>query len=180
MAKVEKLAPFILKWEGGFSNDPDDSGGATMKGITLNTFKAYRKEKGLPVPTVNDLKSISDQEWTAILKSKYWDKWQADQINNQPIANLLVGWGWGSGPVTSIQQFQKLLGLKQDGVVGNITLSAINDHPDQNELFDKIWIARKDFFVNICINKPSQLKFLKGWLNRLHDNIDYCFNRSLK
>ena len=24
MADVRKLAPFILKWEGGFVNDPDD------------------------------------------------------------------------------------------------------------------------------------------------------------
>ena len=29
MADVRKLAPFILKWEGGFVNDPDDLGGAT-------------------------------------------------------------------------------------------------------------------------------------------------------
>lgn len=28
MADVRKLAPFILKWEGGFVNDPDDLGGA--------------------------------------------------------------------------------------------------------------------------------------------------------
>ena len=27
MADVRKLAPFILKWEGGFVNDPDDLGG---------------------------------------------------------------------------------------------------------------------------------------------------------
>lgn len=27
MADVNKLAPFILKWEGGFVNDPDDLGG---------------------------------------------------------------------------------------------------------------------------------------------------------
>ena len=31
MADVRKLAPFILKWEGGFVNDPDDLGGATNR-----------------------------------------------------------------------------------------------------------------------------------------------------
>ena len=179
MAKVEKLAPFILKWEGGFSNDPDDSGGATMKGITLNTFKAYRKEKGLPVPTVNDLKSISDKEWTAILKSKYWDPFKADEIKSQAIANLIVGWGWGSGVVTAIKQVQKLLGLTQDGVVGNVTLSVINNSAPE-QLFNKIWLARKDFFIDICINKPTQIKFLKGWTNRLYDNVVFCYNREEK
>ena len=33
MAEVKKLVPFILKWEGGFVNDPDDLGGATNKGV---------------------------------------------------------------------------------------------------------------------------------------------------
>ena len=35
MADVKKLAPFILKWEGGFVNDPDDLGGATNMGVTI-------------------------------------------------------------------------------------------------------------------------------------------------
>ena len=29
MVNVYKLAPWILKWEGGFVNDPADLGGAT-------------------------------------------------------------------------------------------------------------------------------------------------------
>lgn len=38
MADVRKLAPFILKWEGGFVNDPDDLGGATNMGVTIGTW----------------------------------------------------------------------------------------------------------------------------------------------
>ena len=46
MADVRKLAPFILKWEGGFVNDPDDLGGATNMGVTIGTYEAYcRKDK---------------------------------------------------------------------------------------------------------------------------------------
>jgi len=179
MAKIEKIVPFILKWEGGFSNDPDDAGGATMKGITFATFKQYRKEKGLPAPTVTDLKKISDSEWTDILRKYYWNPWQADRINSQAIANLLVGWGWGSGVITAIKQFQKLMGLTQDGVVGEKTLSAINS-ANETALFNRIWVARKDFFVNIVKSKQAQIKFLAGWLNRLFDNIDYNFKLSPK
>ena len=39
MADVNKLAPFILKWEGGFVNDPDDLGGATNMGVTIETHE---------------------------------------------------------------------------------------------------------------------------------------------
>ena len=30
--------PFIIRWEGGFSNNPLDKGGPTMKGVTLKTY----------------------------------------------------------------------------------------------------------------------------------------------
>lgn len=69
MADVRKLKPFILKWEGGFVDDPADLGGATNKGVTIGTYKEYRKKKGLPEPTVEDLKKLSDDEWTDILKT---------------------------------------------------------------------------------------------------------------
>ena len=39
MAKVEILLPFILKWEGGFVNDPADAGDATNKGVTIATWR---------------------------------------------------------------------------------------------------------------------------------------------
>lgn len=179
MAKIEKLVPFILKWEGGFSNDPADAGGTTMKGITLATFRAYRKEKGLSVPTDTDLKSISAREWTDILRSYYWNPWQADRIRSQAVANLLVGWGWGSGVKTAIMQFQGLAGLTKDGIAGEKTLSAINS-ASETALFSRIWVARKDFFVNIVKSRPEQIKFLSGWLNRLFDNIDYNFTLTAK
>ena len=46
------------------------------------------------------------------------------------------------------------------------TLAAINDYPDQKELFAKLWHEREDFFKRIAVG--SQKKFLKGWLNRLN------------
>jgi lysozyme family protein len=174
MANIKHLSPFILRWEGGFANDPDDAGGATMRGITLATFKKYRKDTGKPEPDVTDLKNISEYEWEDILREYYWNPWQADDINSQAVANLLVGWGWGSGVKTAVMQFQKLMKLEVDGIVGKNTLAAINN-ADETELFNRIWLARKDFFVNIVTHNPSQIKFLSGWLNRLYDNVNYNF-----
>lgn len=168
MAKVELLAPIILKWEGGYVNHPNDKGGATNKGITIGTYTYYRKLKGFSAPTVNDLKNISDSEWTDILKTLYWDKWKADEINNQSIANLLVDWVWGSGGY-GIKYPQQVLGVTADGIVGKNTLFAVNNYPDQKELFQKLWNRRKAHFENIVANNPSQKVFLKGWLNRLND-----------
>lgn len=168
MAQHSKLIPYVLKWEGGWSDDPADAGGATMKGITLATYTAYRHKKGLPIPTKNDLKNISQKDWEDIFKSMYWDRWKADNIENQSIANLLVDWLWTSGQY-GIKFPQRVLGLTDDGLVGPKTLAAINNYPNKKELFNKLWERRKQHFTSIANSRPGNQKFLKGWLNRLND-----------
>lgn len=167
MANVTELKPFILKWEGGFVNDPADLGGATNKGVTIGTYKEYRKNKGLPEPSVEDLKALSDNEWTDILKTYYWDRWKADEIKNQSIANILVDWVWASG-VHGIRRPQALLGVEADGIVGKSTLAAINSHPSPQELFDRIKKARLDFIDSICHSRPTNERFRRGWCNRIN------------
>lgn len=175
-AQVKYLVPIIQKWEGGFSNHPSDTGGATMAGITIATYKSYCKIKGKPVPTVEDLKNITQEEWMDILKTLYWDKWQADDINNQSIANLIVDWVWASG-VYGIKYPQQVLGVTADGIVGPKTLAAINDYANQEELFNKLWERRKQHFEAIVANNASQQVFLKGWLNRLNDFVYHADNK---
>ena len=85
MADVRKLAPFILKWEGGFIDDPDDLGGATNMGVTIGTYEAYCRKKGYSKPTVERLKNLTKEEWTEILKTMYWDRWKADEIKSQSV-----------------------------------------------------------------------------------------------
>lgn len=167
MAKVEILAPYIKKWEGGFANDPADRGGATNKGVTIATFEAYCKAKSLPRPNVERLKGMTDGEWLDILKTMFWDRWQADKIKSQKLANILVDWVWGSG-VYGIKIPQRILGVKQDGIVGNKTLEALNAQ-DPDKLFQVIYEARKKYLNDITISRPINKRFLKGWLNRLED-----------
>lgn len=169
MANVEKLAPLILKWEGGFVNDPDDLGGATNRGVTLATYMQYCRKKGYPVPTVERLKNLSEHEWTEILKTMYWDRWKADQIESQSVANILVDWVWASG-AHGIKIPQRLLGVTVDGIVGPKTLEAVNSR-NPRELFDMIKIARFDFIEEICRKRPANNKFKRGWLNRINDFI---------
>lgn len=167
MAQASRLAPFIKKWEGGFVNDPSDLGGATNKGITIGTYTLYRKSKGLPKPTVSDLKRITDEEWMDIFKSKYWDKFRADEIQSQSVADICVDWLWMSGS-TAIKRVQKILGVKRDGIVGPKTLSAINSISPL-PLFGMIKAERKRYYEEICRTRPANKKFLKGWINRLND-----------
>lgn len=163
MAKKEILKPFIRAWEGGFAIIKGDRGGATKWGVTIGTFRAVYGQGR----TVEDLKKMTEEQWDHIFKTIFWDKWKADQIENQSIANLLVDWLWASGSY-GIKLPQKILGVKIDGIVGPKTIAAINNYPKGNgALFEALWTEREAYFRRIA-TPPSQRKFLKGWLNRLN------------
>lgn len=166
MANSSKLIPFILQWEGGFVNDPDDLGGATNKGITIDTYTEYKKRKGQKAPTVTDLKNISGAEWHDVFKSLYWDRWKADEIKNQSVANILVDWVWASGS-HGIKRPQRLLGVKADGIVGKQTIAAVNAM-DAATLFKMIKDDRAKFIDEICKARPKNEKYRKGWMNRIN------------
>lgn len=169
MADVNKLAPYILKWEGGFVDHKADKGGATNMGVTIGTWRqnGYDKDGDGDID-VADLKLLTKQDViNRILKPHYWDRWKADQIVSQPIANILVDWVWGSGKWGIIIP-QRLLGVEADGVVGQQTITAVNKQKPA-DLFARIKAARITFLNDIVKNNPSQRVFLKGWINRLND-----------
>ena len=166
MAQASKLVPFIKRWESGFVNDPDDLGGATNKGITLETYEAYCRKKGYPKPTIERLKAMDDDTWYEIFKTLYWDRWKADEIVSQSVANIVVDWVWSSG-VYGITRVQKLLGVGADGVVGSKTLAALNSRSSL-PLFGEIKQDRIKFIDEICRKRPANNKFKKGWLNRIN------------
>lgn len=169
MANVMNLAPYILRWEGGYVNDPVDRGGATNMGVTIATWRdvGYDKDGDGDID-VNDLRMLTRDEVVGrVLKPHYWDRWRADQIASQSIANILVDWVWGSGAY-GIKIPQRILGVKVDGIVGPATLAAVNAR-EPRELFDVIKAEREAYLRRIVTANPSQRRFLNGWLNRLND-----------
>lgn len=184
MSNIDKFIPILLQWEAsvivkqgesledaykratkrGFSNDPCDTGGATMVGVTIGTYRSYCRYKGAKAPTVQDLKNMPYKVWRDIVYTIYWNKWKADTIEDQSVANMVVDWIWHSGAST-IKKVQALLGVTADGIVGPKTITALNNAKD---IKTKIYNARKAYFEAIVKRNPSQKKWLKGWMNRLN------------
>ena len=172
MADCRELWRFILRHEGKVANHPLDRGGLTNKGVTLAVWKLWGKDlDGDGKITATDLIRMTDEDlYRCILKPHYWDRWKADEINSQSIANILVDWVWASGS-WGITIPQRLLGVKEDGIVGRKTIDAVNGS-DPLKLFSGIKQERRMFLYKIVISHPEQKAFLKGWLNRL-DDIKY-------
>lgn len=184
MATLDKFIPILLQWEAGvivkqgetleqaytratkkgFTNDINDNGGATMVGVTIGTYRSYCKYKGWKTPQVKDLQNMPYKIWRDVVHTMYWNKWKADTIADQSVANMVVDWLWHSGAVT-IKKVQALLGVTADGIVGPKTITALNN---DKEVKTKVYNARKAYFEAIVKKNPSQKKWLKGWMNRLN------------
>jgi len=168
MANIKKFIPLLFQWEGGYANDPADSGGPTHQGVTLKTWQAYGYDKtGDGIIDEADLKRIRQEEIVEyILRPHYWNRWRADEIQSQSVANILVDWLWCSGKY-GITFPQGILNVPRDGIVGTKTLAAVNNYPYREALFEKIKQARRAYLNMICIDRPENKRFLKGWLNRV-------------
>jgi len=93
----DRALGFVLTWEGGYSDHPQDPGGATYKGVTQRTYNGYRAKYGLePRP----VQSMSDSELRAI----YWTYWQdsgalgASKAGRPGLALLMFDHGVNAGP----------------------------------------------------------------------------------
>jgi len=166
MANFDTFWPTILKHEGlTFTNHPADRGGPTKMGVTLKTWQAYGYDKdGDGKITANDVKLITEADAKKIAKRLYWDYFQGDLIVNQSIAELVVDWGWGSGPGTASNKIRSLLSVP---VGKRITAKDINAI-DSTILFEQIKNARVKHINAIVANNPTQKVFYKGWMNRIN------------
>lgn len=165
MADFEQAVKVVLKHEGGYVNHPADPGGATNRGIIFSLFKQYAKSLGLE-PTVDALKTLTEDQAKFIYREHFWDKMKGDDIQSQAVAEIVFDAFVNMG-VRAIKLLQIELGVSVDGHIGPVTLAAIN-HAAPGVLFEQFKDARTDYYNRLAENKPSMKVFLKGWLNRVN------------
>lgn len=147
-----------LRHEGGWSDHPKDPGGATMKGVTLATYRRWR-----PGATKDDLRRITDAEIAAIYRKGYWDAVRGDDL---PAGLDLVAFdaAVNSGPKRGAIWLQAGLGVPQDGRIGPATLQAA-ELAGASMAIDRACDARLSWLRHL----RTWGTFGKGWTRRVND-----------
>jgi lysozyme family protein len=134
----------VLKDEGGYSNDPSDSGGATKYGITIGDVSKYVKKNATP----DDVKALTVAQASTIYKARYWDALNCDTLPSG-VDYTCFDYGVHSGlgrPRKALDKFKSLS--------GTYLIDAINNE-------------RTTFLQGLAATRTKDQKYLRGWLNRV-------------
>jgi len=180
MAEFEKAQALVGLSEGGYQNDPRDSGNyyqgvlvGTNWGIAAPTLATYLGR----APSVNDMVNLTRETAELILKTRYWTRHHLGSLKNQSVANLIYDGIVNHGSNGMRMLTSKALSAMKKPLEYYSTFTAEGikhlNSLNQKRLFFALKKARADKYR--ALNKPY---YLKGWLNRL-DRIKYFGDNSL-
>lgn len=164
MSRFEDCLARILKHEGGYVNDPLDSGGRTNLGVTQRVWEEF---VGHPV-TEADMKALTPEKIAPMYKLKYWNPSYCEVLP-KGLDYVVFDFAVNAGTGRSVKTLQQAIGCVSDGVIGPKTMAVIND-ANPKDLIAKFSDARADFYQGIVARKPDQARFIKGWLNRVEES----------
>ena len=182
----------VLKFEGGYVNDPDDPGGETVFGIsrkfhpdwvgweTIDFFTTEEK-KNLDLDILRDEPALFDAV-SKFYYYKFYTRLKCDNIENlfSKLACNIFDFAVNAGIKTSAKTLQKAINkacvdlhmtnILEDGIIGNKTLEKLNiiiahDY-NKAELLHYFKELRILYYIDITKKRPVFLKYLKGWTDR--------------
>jgi len=157
----ERSLSLVLVHEGGWADHPDDPGGATMKGITLATFRGYYKNNRL---TKDDLRNITDAQLREIYRKRYWDAVKGDDLP-LGVDYAVFDFAVNSGPSRAAKFLQKIVGVTQDGQIGPQTLAAVLTPSRPVAIITALCAARLAWLRTL----RTYAVFGRGWKARVED-----------
>lgn len=161
-----------LAHEGLYSNDPDDAGKETFRGISR---KAHPNWEGWK--TIDQLKKfnnfpenlIKNDPINELIRNFYlenfWNPLKADRISNQKSADSIFDFAVNAGVTTSINLAQSIIGTRADGIIGDQTLTKLNSI-DFGHFQAAFTLAKIDHYIKVIEKRPVNKKYLYGWIIR--------------
>lgn len=180
---VQTIIDGILRKEGGFVNNPDDSGGPTNYGITLAVYRRYK-----PNATIDDLKRMMKIEAFSIYENQYYVEPGFHKVFqlSQSVAVELTDTGVNMGPEVAIKFLQRCLNvfnykqsfykdLTVDGVLGPNTLKALELYLQRRGSMGEVVLLKGlnclqgAKYISLAETREKDETFVYGWIsNRIH------------
>ena len=145
-----KIIDSVLAAEGGFQDDPDDTGNfwrgeliGTNFGITPQAYAAYYGK----APTKQDMEQLTKQQAAEIYREEYV---KAPGYESLPaeLAPHVVDMGVNSGPPRATKLLQRVVGVEEDGSLGPITLAAVKAY--DGDLVAGYKEARRQYYQQLA------------------------------
>lgn len=166
----------VIGVEGGYSNNPSDSGGPTIWGITEAVARAYGFR--------GDMRDMPRATASDIYKARYWDTLSLDAVGavSEKVAHELFDTGVNLGVAEAGKFLQRALNVlsangahyaqvKADGLVGAMTVAALRAyflkrHAAQGELvlLRALNALQGNFYIELAERRPKDQDFVFGWL----------------
>lgn len=189
MKSVTEIAHEIVAREGGYVNDPDDTGGATKYGVTIGTLRRLGLDlSGDGHVTERDVRMLTREKAAEIYVRHYFE---GPRLNALPEAlQASVFDMYVNAGANAITILQKLLGqmgqvVDVDGVLGPQTLAAAHAAADAAPglIADAYGIARRNYYYALADTRPASRKYARtrkggkgGWILRAEEFISPRFH----
>ena len=174
MSAFDKAWEETGRAEGGFVDDPDDSGGATNWGVTERVARKWGY--------TGDMRNLPKSAATDIAKKEYWDVMLLDDVAtlSEAVALEMFDTGFNTGTSRAVKFLQRGLNvlnrkgqdfndLVVDGGMGSKSLGAIkaflNKRGKDGEkvLLRVLNSLQGEFYVELAERREKDETFVYGW-----------------
>ena len=156
-------------WEGGYVNNPSDSGGETYTGISRRNWPNW---PGWPIidnskSQVDFPKGLKMNVGLQALVSQFYQQhfWRFETLDDQQVANKLFDFAVNVGMFHCAKIAQQICQVTCDGRIGPKTIAAINSQ-DAQQFISAFRAQAEKYHEEIVVSHPEDAQFLKGWLRR--------------
>jgi lysozyme family protein len=151
---------FVMRFEGGLSDDPKDRGGLTKFGISQRAYPDL------------DIRSLTEPEAFGIYFRDYWMAMRCHQLPS-PVDMAMLDTGVNCGTSRAAKWLQMGVNngnsfLIVDGQIGPKTILAVTGISSYR-LAMRILGHRLQHYLTIVSRSPDQSRFLRGWLRRVQE-----------
>jgi lysozyme family protein len=173
MADFKIAVQKTLVHEGGFQKNPNDhanwSSGKIGEGQLIGTKYGIT---AVDMPGV-DIENLTPNQAIAFYAERYW-KTNYSQIESQAVADKLFDLGVLFGVHVAVGILQTVLGVTSDGVVGPVSLGAINQ-VEPVSLYNAYKAAMVTHAINVANANPHERENLGGWIRRINcADVSFC------